>query len=208
MIISKILPQKGHIFKIYFSDGSITELDKDICLQQGLSENDHIEIETLKELEYLSSYKLAKSRALWYLDRQDYTEKKLYEKLLQKGFQKKTCAEVLARLVEIGAVNDRRYAERYAEKLLEANVSKREALQKMLVRGVPIDLAKEVLCDFAVDEEDQIYSLIEKKYATKLQGENGYQKVFAALARKGFSFSAIKSVLKKITEDIEFSEEY
>ena len=208
MIISKILPQKGHIFKIYFSDGSITELDKDICLQQGLSENDHIEIEALKQLEYLSGYKRAKSRALWSLDRQDYTEKKLYEKLLQKGFQKKACAEVLARLIEIGAVNDRRYAERYAEKLLEANVSKREALQKMLVRGVPIDLAKEVLCDFAVDEEDQIYSLIEKKYAAKLQGENGYQKVFAALARKGFSFSAIKSVLKKFIEDIEFSEEY
>lgn len=208
MIISNITPEKQHLFKITFSDGSITHLDKDICLEKGLCANTEIDVDTIKELEYLSDYTRAKSRALWYLDQMDYTEKKLYSKLLEKGFNKKASADVLARLVEIGAVDDRRYAERYAEKLLEAQVSKREALQKMLLRGVPYDLAKEILAEFEVDEEEQLLALIAKKYAEKLTKDNGYQKVYAALARKGFSFGAIKAALKKYNEDIDFSEEY
>lgn len=208
MEISRITPQKGHLNLVSFSDGSEILLDKDLCLEKGLYPEMEIDEEDIEVLKYESDYLRAKSRALWYLDRMDYTEKKLFDKLVTKGFDKKVCAAVLSKLTEIGAVDDRRYAERFAEKLMEAKVSKREALQKMLYRKIPYNLAKEVLSDFEVDEEEQLAELIEKKYAQKLQGENGYQKVYGALVRKGFSYSAVRSALKKYTDNIEFSEEY
>ena len=37
--------------------------------------------------------------------------------------------------------------------------------------------------------------------------QNGAEKVYAALIRKGFSFSAVRNVLKKYSEELEYSEE-
>jgi len=208
MIISKITPSKQHLNTVLMNDGQEYLIDKDTCIIHSLIADMEISPEELKKLIFESDYERAKSRALWYLDRMDYTEKKLYEKLISKGFDKKAAAAALAKLVESGRVDDRRYAERYAERLLEAKVSNREALQKMLYRGLPYDLAKEILENVDVNEGDTLTKLIETKYASKLQTEDGYRKVYAALVRKGFSYSEVRSALKKYTEDIEFSEEF
>ena len=182
-------------------------MDKDICLQNSLMTDMELTTEEIKNLKFDSQYQRARSRALWYLDRMDYTEAKLYEKLILKGFDKKASAAAIKRLKENGLVDDRRYAERLAERLLESRVSKREALQKLLYRKVPINIAKEVLEGFSVDEEEQILELLKTKYASKLELENGYQKVYAALIRKGFSYSSVKSAFKTYNDNLDFSEE-
>jgi len=208
MIITKITSAKQHLNVVLLNNGQEILLDKDICVIHSLIPDMEISEENLGKLIFESQFSRAKSRALWYLDRMDYTEKKLYDKLISKGFHKKAVAAVLANLTEKGIVDDRRYAERFAEKLMDANVSKREALSKMLCRGLPLTLSREVLEEYKVEESDALAKLIETKYAAKLKSENGYQKVYAALVRKGFSYSEVRSALKKYTDDIEFSEEY
>ncbi len=208
MQITDIKKDKKHLTRIVFSDGNEQLLDKDVCDGEGLFVGYEVDCERLEELKYESDYKRAKSRAMWYLDRMDYTERALYEKLVKAGFGKKASAAVLAYLCKLGLVDDRRYAERFAERCIEGNISKREAYQKMLLKGVSPSLAKEILSELECNEEAQIAALIEKKYAQKLADERGHEKVFAALARKGFSFSAIKSALKKYSEELEFCEEY
>jgi len=207
MIITAITKEKKHLTRIVLSDGAEILIDNDVCVENCLYTEMEVEPEFIKELKFNSDYKRAKSRALWYLDRMDYTEKSLSEKLNKAGFSKRAVAAVMANLIEFSMVDDRRYAERYAERLMEQNTSKREALNKMYLKGVPYDLAKEVLDDTDSDEESQIKALLERKYASKLLGENGTQKVFAALIRKGFSFSAVRSALKKYSDELEFCEE-
>ena len=65
-------------------------------------------------------------------------------------------------------------------------------------------MSKEVLSGCDADENEQITALIDKKYRTKLTAENGAEKVFAALVRKGFSYGAVRQVLKKYTEIEDF----
>lgn len=207
MIITAITKDKKHLTKLLFVDGSELLLDDDVTAENSLTAGQDVSAEELKELKFSSDYKRAKSRALWYLDRMDYTEKALYEKLLKAGFSKKASAAVLARFCELGVIDDRRYAERMAERCKENNISKREAMHKMLLKGVPYDLAKELLEDSETDEEGQIANLLEGKYAYKLTQENGAQKVYAALVRKGFSYSSVRSAMKKYTEQLEFCEE-
>ena len=137
---------------------------------------------------------------MWYLDRKDRTSKELYNKLCQAGFDKKAVAKVIGRLIEVGLIDDYRFAENYASRLMESNVSKREALQKMLQKGVPYDTAKEVLSEYEADENEQITALIDKKYRTKLMADGGVEKVYAALVRKGFSYEAVKTALKNYIE--------
>lgn len=208
MLIREIKKDKKHLFKISLANGEEILIDKTVCEDNALVEGMSLSDEEIEELIFQSDYERAKSRALWYLDRMDHTEKALYQKLLRGGFSKKASAKVLERLVEIGAVDDRRYAERFAERCAENNLSLRETLHKMLEKGVPYDMAKEVVSQIDVQEETKISALIEKKYAYKLSQPNGTEKVYAALIRKGFSYSSVKAALKKYSEELEFSEEY
>ena len=208
MIISEIVKDKKHLVKVCFFGGEEILLDKDVCADNALCANMELTEEEVQKLIYTSDFTRAKSRALWYLDRNDYTEKAVYTKLLQAKFPKKASAAAVGRLVEIGIIDDRRFAERFFEKCAERNLSKRETFHKMMEKGVPYDLAKEILENGESDEEEQIRNLLNGKYASKLMAENGKQKVFAALARKGFSFSSIRSVMNEVLEDLEFCEEY
>lgn len=208
MIITAINKDKTHLMRVCFENGSELLLDKDVCIENSLKCSDDISIEKCEELKYQSEYLRAKSRALWLLDRMDYTEKTLYSKLLKAGFGAKVCATVLARLTELGVVDDMRFAERFAERCKESNISKREMLQKMLQKGISYDMAKQVIAEIEVDEGTQLQMLIERKYAYKLSQPNGTEKVFAALVRKGFSYSDVREVLKKYIEETDFCEEY
>ncbi len=207
MIITSLIKDKRHLTKLILSDGTEILIDNDVCIENSLYTGMEVEPEFIKELKFDSDYKRAKSRALWYLDRMDYTEKALSEKLIKAGISKRAVAAVMANLVEFSMIDDRRFAERYAERLIEQNTSKREALNKMYLKGIPYDLAKEVLDEIDSDEESQIAELIDRKYASKLSAENGTQKVFAALIRKGFSYSAVRAAMKKYNDDLEYSED-
>ena len=203
MRITEIKKDKLHLMRLFLSDGSEVLLDKDVCSQKCLNKGMELDEQALQGLIFESDYQRAKSRAVWYLDRMDHTEKALYDKLLRAGFKPKPCAKVIARLKEVGLLDDNRFAENYANRLIESNVSKREALQKLLLKGVPYDLAKSVLEETETDELSQIKNVIEKKYKNKLLSENGAQKVYAALVRKGFSYGAVKTALNEFIEESE-----
>ena len=207
MIIVSCEKQKKHLTRLVFADGGEILLDSGECENHALRAGNEITEEKLNKLKYESEYERAKERALWYLDRADRTEKALYQKLVTAGFDKRACAEVLSRLKELGLVDDRRFAENFAGRCRESCVSQREAVSKMLAKGVPYETAKAAADNSDTDEEEQLRRLIEKKYARKLNEENGTQKVYAALIRKGFSFSAVRSVLKKYSEELEYCEE-
>ena len=207
MIVSKIQRDKKHLTKLLLDGDTEILIDNDVFSENDITVGKNITEDELRTLQYDSDYRRAKSRAFWYLDRMDYTEKALYEKLIKAGFSKKASAAVLARLCELGVVDDRRYAERISERLKENNVSAREAMHKMLLKGVPYDLAKEMLQNSEANEEEQIKNLLEGKYSYKLTQEKGIEKVYAALVRKGFSYSAVKTAMKNYTEQLEFCEE-
>lgn len=203
MIITDFKKDKLHLMRLFLSDGNEVLLDKDVFSEKCLKKGMELDSVYLEELIFESDYQRAKSRAVWYLDRMDHTEKALYDKLLRAGYKPKPCAKVIARLKEVGLIDDLRFAENYSNRLLESNVSKREALQKMLLKGVPYDIAKSVLKNTESDELSQIKNVIEKKYKNKLTAQNGVQKVYAALVRKGFSYGAVKTALNEYIEESE-----
>lgn len=207
MLIKEVKKEKKHLCRIIFEDADEIFLDSNVCAKEGLTKGVRLSPERLEEIKFSSDYEQAHSRALWYLDRMDYTEKALYEKLVKAGFSKKASAKVLAKFCELKIVDDHRFAERLALRYSESNVSKKEAVSKLLRKGVPLELAKQVTEEHSADENEQITALLEGKYARKLASENGEQKVFAALVRKGFSYSAVRTAMKKYIAELEFCED-
>ena len=163
MFITDIKKDKLHLTKIILSDGNEVLIDNDVCYEKSLKKGLEFSGNDLEDLVFESNYRRAKSRAIWYLDRMDHTEKALFNKLLRGGFPERESAKVISRLKEVGLIDDRRYAENYANRLIESNVSKREALQKMFLKGVPYDMAKAVLEETETDELSQIKNIIENK---------------------------------------------
>ena len=197
---------KKHLDHIVLEDGTELCIDSDLTETKKLAPG--MDIPDPDALRYESDYIRAKSRALWYLSRSDHSEKALRDKLIAAGFDPLACQEACQRMVELDLINDSRYARHLAEYLSASGSSKREIAYKLSCKGISSDTVKEVLSESEEDEVQKIIKLLDAKYKNKLSNENDIQKVFAALVRKGFSFSDVKTALKEYSEQIELSEEF
>ncbi len=207
MKIVEIKRDKKHTVKVSFDSGKAFNFDLDYWDSVCLHENDSIDDQELKQHLKESDYIRAKARGMWFLDRADYSEKMLFQKIVAGGISDTAAARALARLKELGLVDDEKLARRLAEQMSSSNISKRESYAKLYNKGIPASVIKLVLEDTEFDELSQILAVIEKKYCTKMDTKENIQKVYAALVRKGFSYSAVRDAIKKYTQEIEFYEE-
>lgn len=208
MKIVEIKRDKKHTVKVKFDNGKQLNFDLDYWASLSLHEDDSIHEQQLRDHLKESDYIRAKNRGMWFLDRADYSEKTLYEKIVAGGFSHAAAARAIARFKELGMIDDIRYATRLAERMSDANISKRESYAKLYAKGIPKDVIKTVLEETDFDEMAQVEALIYKKYRTKLSDKDNIPKVYAALIRRGFSYSAVRDALKKHTQEIENYEEY
>ena len=208
MKIVEIKKDNKHTVKVSFDNGKDFNFDIDYWNSICLHQEDTITEQELKQHLAESEYIRAKSRGMWFLDRADYSEKSLHEKIVAGGISHTAAARAVARIKELGLIDDQKFASRLALQLSEANVSKRESYAKLLNKGIPKDVIKSVLEQTEFDESAQIKAVIDKKYRTKMDTKENVQKVYAALIRKGFSYSAVSDVIKRYIKEIEYNEEY
>ena len=208
MKIVEIKKDKNHTVKVSFMGGKCFNFDLDFWNSLCLHEEDSIGERDLNFYLAESDYIRAKNRGIWFLDRADYSEKTLYEKIVAGGIRSSAAARAIARIKELGLIDDRKLASRLAEQMSDANISKREAYAKLYQKGIPTDIIKAALEETEFDELSQIEAVIQKKYRNKMSDADGIQKVYAALIRKGFSYSAVREKIKNYTQEIENYEEY
>lgn len=207
MEIIEIRVRRNHLFEIFFNTGNSVLLDKKTVSENGLYVGQHLDEPTIISLRESSDYTRAFSRAVWHLERSSLSRKALCDKLHRAAFPENIIAKVTERLQELGLIDDVALAERLAEKLLNDNISKRQALQKMASRGIDYSLAREMLDNTECDTLSQIRAVIDKKYKNKLSDADSVKRVFAALQRLGFGYSDIREVLKNYSEELKYSEE-
>lgn len=200
MKITQILKRRGRLNEIRFDDGTYILLDRQFFLESGLKEDDDISEEKADSLEAESDFLRCKNRAMYYLSGGDYTEKTMLQKLKAAGFEQEYVYKTVIRLKELGLINDLRFAVRFIERAREKNLSEREIKEKAMLKGVPGDILREVLDSGETDEVERIKALLLGKYANKLNDEESSEKVIAALIRKGFKFSDVRTAVREITE--------
>lgn len=206
MLITEISRKRGKLNEITLADGEKILLDLSVCEEFSIFEGGEISDQEIKELGEISAYRRAFNRAVWYIERGSLSYKKLCEKLKTAGFSEPYIKKAADRLKELGLINDEEFAERLAEALLKSGVSKREAQQKLILKGIPYDLARQTLDMFECEPCDQIALLINKHYKNRLGTEDGVKKVYAALSRKGFNYSDIKKALSDYSDSVKYSE--
>ena len=205
MLITQISERRKGI-TLVVADGQEFLLNSDTLYSSGISVGTNVERDVLLKLKKQSDEERAKSRALWYLSRGDHSKKALLEKLY-RNFPQDASIKAVERMEELGLIDDLRYATNVASSLSSANTSDREIVRKLFAKGVPSELAKQVVSELESDSSAQIRQLLEKKYSRRLIDEDGVRKVYAALIRKGFSHSDVRAALREYSENLDNCEE-
>lgn len=184
-----------------FVDGEFAfSLDPETFADADLHEEDEIESFRLEELRRRSDTRKAVDRALDILALRDHAAGELYQKLCRK-FDPHSAAAAVAKAEELGLLNDADFARRRAAELMRKRKSRREVEQDLAAKGIDRDTATQVLEELYAPEDGPdpevaaACALVQRQYARKL-AEGKRPQVMAALARRGFSYAAIRTALE------------
>lgn len=201
MKIINLEKYKGKTFQVDFDNGETYFWHFDIICEYHLKEDMDIPDDALEEIISSNEFRKAKERALYLLDYRDYSYTELFEKL-EKNYSEDTCYKVLERMVELGTIDDRRYAERLARHYSEVKkFGYYRASVEMNHRGIPREIIDESLSEYEDTVYERLFELINKKYYRYLDDEKGVKKVKNALVRYGYSYEDINAVLNEILNE-------
>ena len=144
-------------------------------------------------------YSAAMDRAAKLLNYSRMSCKELKEKLIRKGESEEAAEYCSERLEELGLLNDRQYALDVARHYSRKGYGEGKIKAELIRRGVPKEYFSEAL-DSVEDNSERIREFIIKKLKDP-SDRSELQKISAALARRGFSISEIKSAIAAVTEN-------
>lgn len=194
--------QKGRGTKVHIllDDEYVITTDENFWMDNYIADGTEIDEEQWQELLVKINYKKALNKCVDLLSRRDHSVKELKRKLL-RSVDEISAQKAIDRYIEAGYLDDERYCENLVEYLFNVKkFSLSHVKQECFKRGIDREITDNVLSGYDIDSVSTIIDLINNKYKTKLLQENGYQKVVAALQRKGFYYSDIKSAFYRIED--------
>lgn len=195
MTVNSAARYKGNTWEV-FIDGNRIYLHKEIVADYGLRPGAEISPERYEEIMLASDRRRATERGLYLLDYRDYSYSELFKKL-NENYDEDTCYYVLNKLVSLGLINDRRYAENLARKYMEVQkYGYYRASNEMYRKGLDRELVTEVLSVYEEGTAERICEIIRQKYSGYLDDPDKVRRMKNALARRGYSFSDINDAVR------------
>lgn len=198
-----ITHQRGRENKVHLllDDEYVITTDINFWLDHYIADGTDIDEEEWQELVEGINYKKALNKCADLLSRREHSVKELKTKLL-RTVDEISAQKAIDRYLEAGYLDDAHFCESLVDYLYNVKkYSTNHIRQECRKRGVDGDIIRRVLEDIEIDNTDTIIELINKKYSSKLEQENGREKVIAALQRKGFFYSDIKSAFYRLEEN-------
>lgn len=207
MEITGLKQYKGKTYEVELDSERILYLHIDIIVDFGLVKGMQIERDEMKRIIYASNFRRAYEYSLYCLDYRDYSAEELYQKILKKYRSEKLCLDVIKKLARANIINDRRYAEKLAVKLVESRkYGYRRAKREIIQKGITEDIADEMLGRYDNIYHENLMDMLYKKYSRFLKDRTdrkSIEKVKNALVRYGYSFDEINSAVREYFENIE-----
>jgi len=134
------------------------------------------------------------------LARRELTSTQLRDRLVKKGFTPEAVNDTIQRLIEEGALDDRRTADIYARQAaLVKHRGPRRAILDIVAIGIAQDIAREVVSQTyeEVNTRLVIQRALNRRLNGRVQNRAQFQKLYQYLVRQGFDGPLVYSVLKK-----------
>lgn len=143
-----------------------------------------------------------RERALELLSRKPQSRRELTRKLNEWGAGPEEADAVCDRMEELGYLNEEAYAARIVEVYSARGFGEKKLREELYRRGVPREEWDEALARVE-DATQAIDDFLQKKLTGWTGDRKQLQKVTAALARRGFSWSDIRDALARYETGID-----
>ena len=196
--ITSVGKYKGSTYMIEFENAETEFLNVDTVRQFNLKAGVSLPLSAWEQIKDEEEYRKAKERALYLLDYKDYSYVELFHKL-EKNYSEETCYRVMDKMVELGTINDRRYAAGLARHYIEVKKFGRyKAYQQMKLKGLTKEVIDEALDKYEDGTYDRLRELAEKKIGKYIDADNGMAKLKNYLIRQGYSYDLVKEVVNDL----------
>lgn len=203
MTVTAVEPRRKGLSAIYIDGEYAMKLSTHTLAENRIVAGTELDDERLRFLIESSDLHRAKEKALWLISYRDHSSGELYDKL-RRDFPSDISQKALERMQELGLINDRAFAERYARELHRKHTSPSAILRKLIEKGIPQEDAQDIVDSLEIDPKEEIEALVGKKYLKSLSDEKGLRRTYASLQRAGYKYSDIKSVLSQYTDTENF----
>ena len=147
------------------------------------------------------SLELARSKAEELLNRRDYSSSELAAKLREAGYHPSVADEVVARFVEVGLLDDRRFAELFARSKAAAGWGRIKIERELVRRGVDATQLEGWPSGYLEeDESETAFALASRR---RLSGKNDFQKLVRFLCGRGFPMGVAMDAAKRVLAEAE-----
>lgn len=204
MTVTSLKKYKGSTYEAELDGARKIYLHADIIADFGICTGLELDRGELRKIIYASNYRRAFQYALHLLDYRDYSCAEMRKKLVKTYKNQELCDNVMDKLRDIGVINDKRYADRLARRLVE---TKRYGLywakREMALKGLDKFTIEDSLSLFEDCTEENLAYLLEKKYSRLLTDENdrkSIEKVKSSLVQYGYSFDDINRAVRNYFE--------
>ena len=195
MKITDIRLVKKNLYAVFVDDKYFLNVDKNTLETMGLQVHDYVDKEKLEEIESFSNFEKAKEKALQILDYGQKTKRELYNKL-SPIFGSAAAEKAIAYIEELGFVDDKKFAEDYAEMLMfKKGYAPSRTFYKLVQKGIDKDIAQEITESLQPDIHARLMALIEKKRGYYGDSDQGRRRLINWLRAKGYVWSDIREAL-------------
>lgn len=148
------------------------------------------------------AYKEAMQKALKMLERRDYAEGELVERLKQKGIEEEIAARTAERLVEHGFINNKKFAGILVRHYSAKGFGTGKIRSEFIKRRVPRELWDEALNELP-EQEELVYDLLVAKLRNKDKSRENVKKAGASIMRRGFSWDEVRAATQRLLNEEE-----
>lgn len=200
MIISEIKELDKKRVKVYIDNEFAFVLYKGELRDYIIKEGQELSEANYQEIMDVVLPKRCKLRAMNLLQKKDYTEKQLHDKLSEGLYPREIIVDAIHYVKAYHYLDDERYARDYIAYHMSIR-SKNRIIQDLLGKGISKDIFMPIVEELYVEEDsdvelDQIKKLLIKKhYDPELTEYKEKQKIMAFLLRKGFQMSDIRRAM-------------
>jgi regulatory protein len=196
--VTSVIPLEKGKARIRFEDGSEVILYKGEIRKLGIQEGCVITDEVYHKIIDEILGQRAIKRAMHLLEKQDRTERQLYDKLKENGYPEVCIESAISYVKRYHYIDDFRYASAYIRYRQEKK-SRQKLKLELQAKGIARDVIEEALEEeYVSDDQKKILELLQKRrYSFENADTAEQRKNYQFLLRRGFQSSDILHVMRQ-----------
>lgn len=200
MIVTDIVEITKSRCRVFIDDSFAFVLYKSELRRYSVEKEKEIAAEIYEELTAVVLPKRARLRSMKLLEKKDYTEKQLRDKLKQGGYPEEAIEDAVSYVKSYHYIDDDRYAAAYIEYHIE-NKSRQRIFQDLIKKGISRECIQKQweqleFIGIEENEEKMIRTLLDKKhYFERTTDIKEQRRIYAFLMRRGFSGDLVRKIM-------------